>query len=184
MTFSEGEGESVEQKFERYIRQIGRCIHACSLCERGCSYYKYKNLERAPHSPPSIWHRNIALIKYEPTDLDIDGLFKDQNLKSLLHKHRAKLDHFYVTSIIKCLGKTTVDCPYFEMEWKAIEPCLPKLLLLFDAKTAAHLGLEYKVGAVQKYKDSKVMCVGEDYEGLETILKILSNPQICNRLIS
>lgn len=182
MSLDQADNESQTERFERYIRQLGRAILACSLCKRGCEMYRHGHYVRVPHFQPSIWHKRIMLIKYEPDSDDIHGLF--DNIKPILDKFGAKLSNFYCTSIIKCAGDDNPNCPYFELEWKAMGNCMPDLIICFDESSANKIGAEYDIKRIQKLNKYKVFCIGPNNDGLELILKALSSPQTRSRLIS
>jgi len=121
-------------------------------------------------------------IKYEPNGNDIYGLF--YNTKEILNKYGAKLDNFYRTSVIKCAGDQPNECPYFQLEWQALQQCLPSLIICFDRLSAEAIREEYIPKKIQKLAYYKLFCVGDDNDGLELIIKALSTPQTRNHLIS
>lgn len=124
------------------------------------------------------------LIKYEPGSEDSDMLFG--NIRKLLKKYNMSIKDFYRTSIIKCIGDKPTECSYFDMEWKALQKCIPKLIICFDEKSAKRIGCEYKIGHLETFTEHemyRVYCTDGEFK-LEPILKILSNPQNRNRLLS
>jgi len=176
ITLDQVENETDIEKIERYIRQLGRSILACSLCPRGCKMFKSNNDHRIPHFQPSIWYKKIILIKYEPDESDIQELFYD--IKPILNKYKVDLNSFYKTTIIKCAGDQLADeCPYFELEWKALQKCPPNLVVCFDKKSSEFLGRQWIPNKIQDADGYKIFCVGDEYKGLDKIAKMVSISQ-------
>lgn len=179
MFLSEVGKEDKKQSFERFIRQLSRSIYACSLCERGTSLYQHGNNIRDPHYPPSIWHREIAIIKWEPDNSDFSKLVDIDNR-----------DDFYITSVIKCQGDADCpSCPFFDLELRALDECWFKMIIVLDEKTSDHFGMEWKPGKLQTmsghyHNNAKMYCCEYDSEEFKTIIKGLSNPQIRKRLLT
>jgi len=105
------------------------------------------------------------IVKYEPNSSDIK-----KELFSEWDKPKSFWKDLYRTSIMKCYGNDHYSCPFIDMEVKSINP---KLIICCDKKTS-----EY-------FKSSKIQCFHADNkESLNKIIKLLSNPQARNRLLS
>jgi hypothetical protein len=161
---SDSIGESDKEKFERFIRQLNRAIYSCSLCERGNVFFEYKNLLRDPHFVPSMEYKNIAIIKYEPNDDDINELISIKNR-----------DLFYITSIIKCAGKVSCECPYFDLEIKALSKIWFKLIILLDEKSSNYFGIEYTINSSLIKNGCKYMCCDYNDETFKKLISGMSN---------
>ncbi len=172
--------ETKEHKFERYLRQLSRCVCACNLCELGSSQCHVNNTFYDPHCSNPITFNKIALVKFQPTSDDIsNGLFN--NIKCMFNE--LNFDKFYKTSIIKCYGESDYKCPYFDLEIKASSNLI-KLFLLFDKKSCDYFGVEYILDKVYKYDGYKVCCCDEI--SVKKFLKLIklseTNLQIHNNL--
>lgn len=174
------QGESAKQKFERYARQLGRCILACSLCERGCKMFNVNNTCRIPHFQPTIQHKKYMLIKNRPENKDINGLFSD--IIKIINDNGLKKDDFYITTVTKCYGDDDYECPYFALEWDAMKKVPPDVAICFDEKSAISIGAEFKPRKLISMNNYKVFCV-ENMSDLELFLKVV-NQQNRNRQIS
>ena len=158
---------------------MGRAILSCSLCDRGVNFFKCGNHVRDPHFQPSIFHNDVAIIKYEPDDNDIYELI-DKDLQKIL----------YVTSVIKCYNtikspwESNQTCPYFDLETKALSKCWPKLWIVLDEKCADHFGIEWDIGKFQKINDCKYYCCNFKDENYNLIIKAVINPQTRKRLLT
>lgn len=184
ITKSDAGSETKEQKFERYLRQLSRCIQACSLCELGDTECVLNNTHYDPHCPNPLNFNKIMLIKFSPDEIDISsGLFN--NLKPLFDKTGIDFKSIYKTSINKCYNKTKFKnkCPYFELEMEASRD-LFKLIIIFDVESANTIGVEYLPGKLDKNNGYKTYCC--DDTSLEQMLKLIklseTNLQIYNNL--
>lgn len=149
-------------------------MYACSLCERGCVFFQKDNLLKDPHFVPSLNYKEVAIIKYEPDVSDFDKLIDIQNR-----------DDFYITSVIKCPKlNSDNDCPFFNLELKALEKCWFKLIIILDEKTANTFGINWDVGKIQESINGRFYCCEQNSKEFKTILKGLSNPQIRTRLLT
>lgn len=169
--------------FERFQRQLCRTISACSLCSKGLKDHTYKHIIRDPHYSPSIQHKDIVLIKMEPTDADIYGLF--DYVKPIIEKYNLNFKDFYLTTINKCPSheQTSIKCPYWILESKALKPVWPKLWIILDSKSSNKLGLDYDLGKFTNFKNKqKAFCTAFDHKSFKTILKLIANPQSRKRL--
>jgi hypothetical protein len=173
--------ETREQKFERFLRQVSRCIYSCSLCELGDSEVFHNNVYYDPHCSTPINYNKIAFIKYMPSKSDIaNGLFGD--FKDICNKIGIKFDSIYKTSIKKCHGESKYKCPYFDLEIEASKDLL-KLIVIFDKESAYYLGLDFKPGKLDKYHQSRIYYCDNNPEQILKIIKISeSNQQIYNNL--
>ena len=169
----ENPSETPVERFERFNRQLGRAICACSLCPRGLKDHQCNNNIKDPHYQPSIWHKEIMLIKYEPDDSDSSGLFKKVS----------DSDDFYCTTVIKCAGEGKADCPFFKMELRALMPVMPKIIVVFDEISAKMFGAVFKSDDIQKFAKSKIICCHSENR-TKTVFKLLSNPKTRSHLLS
>lgn len=177
--------ETPIERFERFNRQLIRAISACSLCPKGCKLHNHNHIDRDPHYPQSIWHKNIALLKYKPDHSDINGKIFD-GIKSTLAKYNLTLDDFYTTSIIKCPNHGAISnfqCPYWKLELQAINPVQPALWIVFDESSANDLSQTYRLGKFdQLNENTKVFFTNTNHPSFEAILKMIINPRLRKRL--
>lgn len=174
--------ESEIERFERYNRQLARTVSSCSLCPKGYKDHVFGHIEHDPHYPQNIWYKDIVLLKYEPEDQDVNGLY--DSIKPILAKYNLSLKNFYYTTIIKCPNhaKSSFKCPYWRLELSALARIIPKIWIVFDDRSASHLGLNYKIGKFDKLNNNKVLFTNINHSSFETILKIIANPQLRKRL--
>ena len=181
ITLSEaGKRESPNLRFERYIRQLSRAIIACSLCPCGTSPVQWGNQTRDPQFPPSIWHREIALVKYLPDSEDVNDLFNYHWLVLLLDKSDLSLSDFYTTSINKC--PNSKECPYFDLEWKALLQAGLKMVIIFDKESADWMGVPYEVGEFNSIHNVRTYCTDQHDRKLPSMIKIIGDRQMRKRL--
>jgi len=169
---SESNTKDKIKEFERFIRQLGRAIYSCSLCARGTSLLLKNNTLRDPHYPPSIWHKEIAIFKWQPDGDDFGELIPVENRND-----------FYISSIVKCPGNCDYKCPFIDLEIDSLSQCWFKLIIILDKKTADYFGINWKIGQIQG-KESKTYCCEYGSKEFTTIVKGLSNPQIRKRLLT
>lgn len=180
ISLQETEFETDIQRFERFVRQLGRCIISCSLCKRGLKEIKCGNELLDPHCQPSIWYKNVILIKQEPDCSDKAGLF--ESLRDVITDCGLNFDNFYKTTIIKCVGDDYSECPYFELEWKAISECNIKLIICFDAMSVERVGGNSNViDELQRINDILIF-YAQSNKKLVALFKLLSNQQTRNLL--
>lgn len=179
-----GYAETKEQKFERFLRQISKCIYSCSLCELGDNEVFHNNTYYDPHYSNNFKFNKIVFLKFSPTEHDVaNGLFND--CKPTCDKIGVKLDSIYKTTIQKCYGESKYRCPYFDMEMEASKD-LFKLIILFDKRSADYLGIEFIIGKLNRHDNYRTYCC--DGFNLEQILKLIklseTNLQIRNSLFA
>jgi len=165
----ENRDENKIQRFERYIRQLSRAILSCSLCERGKQLYKYKQLELNPQVQPSIFYKDIIIIKEKLDHNDINGILS--NISKLMKKYKISYDMFYYTSYAKCLNTGISECPYFNLEMRALSECDPKYIIIIGNVDINNL-----------FKNSKIIKIN-NYDS-DTFVKLLSllHRKLCNNL--
>lgn len=173
--------ETKEQKFERYLRQLSRCIYACSLCELGDIEVFGNNTYYDPHCSNPIKFNKIMFLKYTPNNRDIEfGIFNE--FKEKCEKYGLKFDNIYKTSIIKCCGESKFKCPYFDIELKSSRS-LFKLIIIFDKKSASYLGLNFKDGELDIFDNSRVYYCNNNLDNILKLIKLSNtNQQIYNSL--
>lgn len=174
--------ETKEQKFERYLRQLSRCVMACSLCKLGDSECFYNNTYYDPHCPNPFIFNKIMFLKFSPNESDIaNGLFMD--VKQLCDKY-VNFKFIYKTVVSKCHGESSDECPYFDMEMKASGD-LFKLIIIFDKESADKLGVNFIPGKLDKNVGFKTYCCNNE-SNFTQILKLIklseTNLQIHNSL--
>lgn len=184
-------GEKEDKKFERYARQICRCTQACSLCNRGLAHQKVDNTYYDPHITASLTYSEIALIKHQPSESDlIKGLFGEH--KQLFKDLGLDFKSIYKTSVIKCYSVDGMDedCPYFELEMKALKP---KLIIVNSNMDFYSYGLAHKLNQPMKFVRAtlfniNVKAILVPDVSLKSILKMVksseANPQVRNLLLS
>jgi hypothetical protein len=164
---------SKKDHFERFIRQLSMAIYACSLCGRGKLLFEVGNTIRDPQYPPSPELKEIAIIKYEPNELDENNFMPG-------------FDDFYKTSINKCPNHVDCKCkcPFFDLEYEAMSECYPKFWIITDKLSADYLGLEWDVGNINKSFNFRYFCADFGSKEMSNILKIISNPETRKRLLT
>jgi hypothetical protein len=176
--YKENPHETPYERFERFSRQLNRAVCACSLCPRGLKDFQHKHLVRDPHFQMSVYYRGIVLIKYEPDESDINGLFDEH-----LPKTFDDVDSVYKTTVVKCAGEDECDCPFFKLELRAMAKAMPKLIVAFDDKTAKMFGADFSKDGFQTFGKSKVFCANSK-EKITQIMKLISTPKTRNHLLS
>jgi hypothetical protein len=182
--YEAGPLETKEQRFERYLRQLSRCVLACNLCKLGNSECFYNNTYFDPHCPnPFKFTSKIMFLKFSPDEIDISsGLFS--NVKQICEKF-VNFELIYKTVVNKCYGEAD-ECPYFDLEFKASGD-LFKLIIIFDKESADKLGVEFVPGQLDKNVGFRTYCC-DDEQSLIKILKLIklseSNSQIHSSLFA
>lgn len=176
--------ETKEQRFERYLRQLSRCVIACHLCKLGDSECFYKNTYFDPHCPNPFRFNNIMFLKFSPNEEDLSGgLFND--IKRTCEKF-IDFEPIYKTVINKCHGEPDGECPYFDMEFKASND-LFKLIIIFDKESADKLGVEFIPGKLDKNVGFRTYCCDNEQSFIK-ILKLIklseASSQIHNSLFA
>lgn len=174
-------GESEAQKFERYIRQISRCTQACSLCPLGQKFHEFNNVFRDPHVTPSLQHSKIAFVKFKPSVSDLEHyLFSE--LKDVFKKVDLNFNSVYKTSMVKCIGDGH-DCPYFELEMKALRPSL----VIYTDKECADIE-EMKFQQIELFGFKTKVILARTTASQKSLIKLIkaaeADPQVRNHLLS
>lgn len=177
--YDTGGEETDIERFERFNRQLVRCISACSLCDNGLKEFKFNEEIRDPQFQQSIWHKNIMLIKWAPDGSDIRGLFHYNWLIDLLNKNNLELSNFYKTSIIKCpeINDKNASCPFFDLEIKSMKNnnCYPKIIIAFDNDSLKKLGVKIDKPIVKLNSTIYYRTTGENDKNLSKFIARLKH---------